>query len=362
MNIPFPGRAGVLLAALILIAGCGKPEAPPEPLRSVLTQIVGAPVEEGSASYAGEVRSRYETPLGFRIPGKLAARLVDIGAQVKAGDVLARLDPTDTVLSAAAAKAQLDLAEADVRRYRELRDKNFVSQAVLDAKETAYRAAKAQADLAGNQSAYTVLRADQEGVVGQVMAEVGQVVGAGQAVIRLARTDTLEVAVAIPESRVQAVRSLRAAKVRLWTDASKPYEGTLRELSAVADSLTRTYAARVAILNPDEEVMLGMTANVTFVRGAGATSAVGGSEYAPQIHVPLTAIFQREGNPALWVVATDQTVSLRPIKVASYGEVTAAIESGVKPGERIVAAGVHKLTVGERIKAVDQQPKAPLVP
>lgn len=352
-------RSVLLPASLLIVAGCGKPEAPPEPMRSVLTQVVGAAAENASATYAGEVRSRYETQLGFRIAGKVSTRAVDVGTRVAAGDVLMRLDPADTGLTMMAAKAQSDLAEADVRRYRELRSKNFVSQAVLDAKETAYKAARAQADLAANQSSYTVLRADHDGVVAQVAAEVGQVVAAGQPVVRLARPDALEVAFAVPEARVQAVRSLKVAEVSLWAEGGRTYASALRELSAVADPLTRTYAARVSILKPDEHVMLGMTANVTF---PGERGGVGASGAASRIQVPLTAIFQQEGKPALWVVAPDQTLSLRPIKVAAFGEVTAILESGVTVGERIVVAGVHKLNAGEKIKAVDQLPKAPLVP
>ena len=352
-------RASLMLAALSLVTACGKAPLPPEPLRPVLTAVLGERADDSAPAYSGEVRSRYETPLGFRIPGKIAARLVDAGARVKSGDVLMRLDPVDTALTAASAKAQLDLAQADVERYRELRGKNFVSQAVLDAKETAYKATKAQADLAANQSAYTELRADHDGVVAQVAAEVGQVVAAGQAVVRLARTDALEVAFAIPETRVQAVRSIKVAEVSLWAEGSRRYPATLRELSAVADPLTRTYAARASILEPDEHVMLGMTATVIF---PGETGGVGASGTASRINVPLTAIFQQDGKPALWVVAADQTISLRPVKVASFGEVTAVLESGVAVGERIVVAGVHKLTAGEKIKAVDQLPKAPLVP
>jgi multidrug efflux system membrane fusion protein len=341
-------RGSLVLGTLLLAGACGKMAPPPEPPRPVLTSILGTSDESGAASYSGEVRSRFETPLGFRIPGKIAARLVDAGAQVKAGDVLARLDPADTALSAAAADAQLDLAAADVRRYRELRDKNFVSQAALDAKETGFKAARAQGDLARNQSSYTVLRADQAGVVELVAAEVGQVVAAGQTVMRLARTDTLEVAVAIPETRMPDLRLLKAAEVSLWADEKARYQGVLRELSPVADALTRTYAARVSILNPDARVMLGMTANVKFLRDRATSGS--------RLSVPLTAIFQQEGKPALWIVGADQTVSLRRVTIASYGETTAILESGAQAGERIVVAGVHKLSAGEKIKAVDQVP------
>ena len=342
-------RAAFVLSALSLAAACSKAPLPAEPLRPVLTAVIGERADDGAPVYSGEVRSRYETPLGFRIGGKIAARLVDVGARVKAGDVLARLDPADSALSASAANAQLDLASADMSRYRELRAKNFVSQAALDAKETSFKSAKAQADLARNQSDYTVLRADHAGVVEAVAAEVGQVVGAGQTVIRVARTDALEVAVAIPEGRLP--ERFKGAEVTLWADEQASYQGVLRELSPVADALTRTYAARVAIIKPDTRVQLGMTAKVRFLADKAPVDAA-------QLAVPLTEIFQQDGQPALWIVGADPTLSLRPVAVAAYGEQSATLGGGVKAGERIVVAGVHKLSAGEKIKPVDQQPSS----
>ena len=341
-------RAVLCAGVSLVLVACDKAVPPPEPVRPVLTAVVGASSGGAEATYTGEVRSRYETQLGFRIPGKIAARLVDVGASVKAGEVLARLDPADTILSAAAATAQLELADADLRRYRELRSKNFVSQSALDAKETTFKATKAQADLARNQSSYTVLRADHAGVVAAVAAEVGQVVAAGQTVVRVARTDALEVAVAIPEVRMPDMRSLKTAEVSLWADQRASYPAVLRELSQVADPVTRTYAARVAILKPDARVALGMTANVTFLRDKADASA------NATLGVPLTAIFQMDGKPALWIVGTDETLSLRAVDVAALGETTATLNGGVNAGERIVIAGVHKLTAGEKIKVVDQ--------
>jgi hypothetical protein len=175
-------------------------------------------------------------------------------------------------------------------------------------------------------------------VIGLIAAEVGQVVAAGQTVMRLARADTLEVAIAIPEGRMPEVRALGAAEVTLWADDKARYAGALREVSPVADPLTRTYAARVSIDQPDARVLLGMTAKLRFLRRDGST----------RLTVPLTAIFQHDGKPALWIVGADGTVSLRPVAVASYREDTAVIESGARAGERIVVAGVHKLTAGER--------------
>lgn len=341
-------RRRYLFCLLIpLLVACGKKDVAPEPLRPVLTQVVGAVSGAELSTYSGEVRSRYETPLGFRVAGKIKARLVNTGATVKAGEVLARLDPADMALSAASANAQLELALADVRRYRELREKNFVSQAALDAKESAYKAAKAQADLAHNQSSYTELRADKDGVVQQISAEIGQVVTAGQTVLSVARTDTLEVAVAIPEARVADVRLRKAAEITLWSDEQARYKGVVREISQAADPVTRTYAARVSILDPDARVLLGKTANVRFGRDGSE------SQVKEKMTVPLTAVFQQDGKPALWVVAADQTIALRRVEVASFGETSAVLDGGVSRGERIVIAGVHKLTAGEKIRMVD---------
>lgn len=345
-------RRLLVLPLLAVLAGCGKESPSPEPPRPVLTRVVGETAGDEILSYSGEVRSRYEIPIAFRIPGKITARLVDTGAVVKAGEVLARLDPADTVLSVAAASAQLELAGADLGRFRNLRERNFVSQAALDAKEAGFKAAQAQADLARNQAAYTVLKADQAGVVGLVAAEVGQVVAAGQTVLRLARADALEIAIAIPEARMPEVRALGAATVTLWADDRASYTGTLREVSPVADPVTRSYAARVAIDNPDSRVLLGMTARLRFLRHAGST----------RLAVPLTAIFQHHGRPALWVVGADQTIALRPVSLASYRGDSAVLESGVQTGERIVVAGVHKLTSGERIRVIEQPPLAEPLP
>jgi RND family efflux transporter MFP subunit len=339
-----------VLPVSVFLASCGKEAPKPEPLRPVLTRVLGDTAGVEAVTYSGEVRSRYETPLGFRIPGKISARLVDAGALVKAGDVLAKLDAADTALSAASAEAQLTLAEAEVKRYRQLRTQNFVSQAALDAKEATLKAAQAQASLARNQSAYSVLRADQSGVVGLVSAEVGQVVSAGQTVFRVARADALEVSISIPEVRMPEVRALKDAEVSLWTDSSAKYKAVLRELSPVADPTTRTFAARISIVDPDARVLLGMTANVHFLR----------SSTDSRLTVPLAAIFQEAGRPALWVVSADQTVVLRPVDVASYGESLAVLSnsSGVRAGERIVIAGVHKLFAGEKIKIAEYGSKS----
>lgn len=346
---PSPPRfALITVPILALFAACSKGPTPPEAPRPVLTTLVRSDASDETFTYAGEVRSRYETPLAFRIPGKITARWVDAGAVVKPGDVLAKLDPADSASSLAAATAQLDLLAADLQRYRSLRERNFVSAAALDAKESSFKAARAQTELARNQAAYTVLRADQAGVVGLITGEVGQVVAAGQTVMRVARADTLEVAIAIPEVRMPNVRVREDAEVTLWADRRASYRGWLRELSPVADPLTRTYAARVAIRDPDARVLLSMTAKVRFLH----------ADVDARRRVPLTAIFQQEGRPAVWIVDAESKITLRAVSVAAYQEDTAVLDGGVNAGERIVVAGVHKLTEGEHITLVDAPPSS----
>lgn len=332
----------VLLSALALLvpllAACGEAPPPPAVVPLVKTLTVGAGGGAASRGYSGEVRARHETTLAFRVGGKLVERLVDVGAQVKAGQPLARLDAADLALQASQAEAQRALAAADARRYRDLRARNFVSQSALDARETALEAAAAQAALARNQAAYAVLRADRAGVIAQVLAEPGQVVGAGQTVFRLAQSGETEVAIAVPETQLAGLRPGMAAEVTLFTGQA-PLPGRLRELSPVADPATRTYAARVTLLDGRGAAALGMTATVRFAqpREMGLT-------------IPLAALFQQGSDHAVWIIGADHTVGLRAVQVAGYSDDGALIGGGLQAGERIAAAGVHKLTAGQSVR------------
>lgn len=336
-------KAWSLMLATALLAACSKELPPPAPPKLVRTLVVGAADAATARSYSGEVRARYETPLGFRVGGKIAARLVDAGARVKAGQPLARLDAADAALQAAQAEANRALAEADARRFRDLRARNFVSQAALDAKETALKAADAQAGLAKNQSAYTTLVTDHDGVVATVLAEPGQVVTSGQPVLRVARDGEREVAIALPEGEVAGLAPGAQAEISLWSAGGKTYRGRLRELAPAADAATRTYAARVTVLDPDAALALGMTASVRFAAPAAPKTPI----------VPLAALYQQDGEPAVWLVGADQSVTLRKVRVAAYTDAGAAVAEGLAPGERIVAAGVHKLSAGEKVRLAD---------
>lgn len=341
----------LLLAVAAGLAACGKDEASvPKVERPALTHVVGARADGAGNVYSGEIRARHEAQLGFRIGGKIVERLVDAGAAVRAGQPLARLDAADTALQASSAEAQFQLAEADAERYRELRARGFVSQAALDAKETALKAAAAQAGLARNQAAYTTLRADRDGVVAAALAEAGQVVSAGQPVIRLAQEGGREVAISIPESQLVGLMIGAPAEISVWAFGGETarYTGRLRELAPAADPVSRTYPARVSLNDADARLALGMTARVRFVSSTGSGQAGSGG-----FIVPLTAIFQQGDKAAVWIVAADRSISLRPVQVAAWRDDGAVITGGLGGGERIVSAGVHRVVAGEKIRLLE---------
>ncbi len=329
----------ILFLLPLILAACSEPAPPVAPPKVVRTLIVGSGDTASGRVYAGDLHSRYETNLAFRIPGKVAARLVDAGAVVKAGQPLARLDAADASLQAVSAEAQRAMADADAKRFRDLRAKNFVSAAALDGKETALKAAEAQAGLAKNQAAYTTLVADRSGVIAAVAAEPGQVVAAGQTVFRLAPDGEREVAIAFPENEIARFKPGMAAEVTLYS-GDKPIAGKIREIAPMADAITRTYAARVSLSGADPRLPIGQTATVRF-----PDSGVGKS-----IQLPLAAIFQQGKQSAVWIVGADNTVTLKPVTVSIMTDAGAVVSEGLAGGERIVAAGVHKLSAGEKVR------------
>lgn len=346
-----------LTPLLAILVGCSETrESAPVP-PPVLVRTVRASAEAVSNSYTGDVRARHEADLGFRIGGKLIERRVDVGASVRRGQILARLDPQDSALSARAAAAQraaaetdLALAQAEYDRAVGLKEKNFISGSVLDARRSALDAAKsrvqqarAQADLAANQAAYTTLTADRDGVATAILAEPGQVVAAGQPIARIAQPGEREVLIHVPESRIADLRVGLAAQVRPWA-ADREYAGEVREIAPAADAATRTYAVRVAVAKTDEGLPLGATAGVV----------IGGAARTESIRLPLPAVTQHDAGPEVWVVTADQRVEPRPVGVAAWREDSALIATGLTPGERVVVAGVHKLVAGQLVRPVEQ--------
>ncbi len=309
---------------------------------------------------AGTVVPRIESTLGFRVAGKITARTVDVGTIVKPGDLIAQLDPADYRLAVDNARAALASADADYarakadhERYLNLRGSAAFTPQTMEQRQSLAATALARVDQARSQLAsaennlaYTELRADSPGVVTLVQAEVGQVMAQGQGVVKVARTDELEILVGVPENRLKVVREASAASFELWSDPGRRHAARLRELSPSADPMTRTYPARFSVVEPPEFIGLGMTATLAFERPDGA----------PVAEVPLSAIFQRGTQPAVWVVDRQTgTVTLRPVTVARWRDEQAAIASGVKDGELIATAGVHKLEPGQKVKPLQPQ-------
>lgn len=345
---------GVVALAAALTA-CEKPVAKLEDVRPVRTVVVQASNVTLDMELPGEVRPRIESGLGFRVGGKVVLRKVDVGAVVHRGDILMQIDPTDLRLAQAqanaavlAAKSNLELANADWKRYKDLRDKNFVAQAVLDAKQTALDAARASYEQATagmrvqtNQASYTTLVADEDGIVTGIDAEVGQVVGAGVPVVRVARTKEKEIVVNIPESKIDRLRSLTEIRVHTWANSGVAREGRIREVSPTADPVTRTYRARISIIDPGADVQLGMTAYVRMI----STSA---SSY---IKLPISAFQQVKEGSMVWVV-DNGVANPHVVRVGDADGNDLVVLAGLSNGQTVVTAGVHSLKPGQKVKVL----------
>jgi membrane fusion protein, multidrug efflux system len=353
-------RPLALVLTGLALAACSKPEPAPEPVRAVKVITVAVASFGASHDFSGEVRARVESRLGFRVAGKITRRQAELGQRVKAGQVLAQIDPQDFRLAADAARAQVaaaqtnrDLAAADYRRYAALKDQNFISGAELERRDSALKAAQAQLEQAqaqlaaqGNQAAYANLVADVSGVVTAVEAEPGQVVQAGTAVVRIAQDGPRDAVFSVPEDKVAAVAVGSPVRVRAWA-ANTEIAGTVREVGASADPVTRTYAVKVA-LPADAALPLGATVYVT----PRALSAAG----TPVIKLPTSALRQDGQASAVWVLdPASMTVRSQTVLIATADGNEAVIASGLQPGMRVVSAGVHVLSPGQKVTIYQQK-------
>ena len=340
----------------LLLVACSRPAPQPEAIRTVRTLTVAPASAAGQQEHAAEIRARSEVRLGFRVGGKLLARPAEVGQRVRAGEVLARLDPEDLRLSQQAAAAAVqaaqvshDLSLADFRRFKELRDQGFISGAELDRREAALKAAaaqleqaRAQAAVQGNQAAYATLVATAPGVVVAVEAEPGSVLAAGTPVLRLALDGPRDAVFAVPEDAVAAARALigraGAVGVTLW-GAGERLPATVREVAAAADPVTRTFLVKADLSAP--QLQLGQTATVTIELPPVPAATL----------LPLTAVKELKGRSAVWVVdPASQVVRTREIEVGGAQGNEVIVRSGLRAGERVVTAGVHVLTEGQRVR------------
>ncbi len=343
----------VLLVSAAL-AGCSRPPAAEDPVRAVKVQTVGASAYGTAPEFSAEVRARVETPIGFRVAGKILRRQAELGQRVQAGQVLAELDPQDYRLAADAARAQQaaaqtsrDLAAADLQRYRELRAQNFISSAELERRESTYRSAQAQLEQAqaqlasqGNQTRYATLVADVAGVVTAIDAQPGQVVSAGTPVLRIAQDGARDVVFAVPEDRAAQIKPGSAVAVRGWAGGPE-LQGQVREVAASADPVTRTYTVKVAI-----DAATAPPLGATVYARPQALSHVG----APVLKLPTSALRQEGGGSAVWVLDKgSMTVRSQPVQVATADGNEAVIAQGLEPGMQVVVAGVHVLAPGQKV-------------
>ena len=349
-------RLAVVGLACLALSACKQEKKAEggEPIRLVRTLTLAAAADTRLLRYSGAVRARIETALGFRVPGKLVERLVDVGQKVEAGRPLARLDPTDLKLSLQTAEANVAAARARVKvtddaraRARALNTKGFMADSNLDQADLAFDQAKAALeaavyarDQAANQIGYADLKADADGIVTEIRADVGQVVAAGTPVVSLARDDEKEVAIAVPEQDVVRFRLDQKVSVRFWADRDLVLAGTVREIAGSADAASRTYAIRVSLAD-DARVRLGMTATVE--------AEVPVSEGT--IVVPAAALSGEPGKPRLWIVdPSAHTVAPRDVVLGPVAPDGVRILSGVTPGEVIVTAGTQFLTPGRKVR------------
>ena len=343
----------ILFLASTVLTACEKPVEPLPPPRPALVTIVGKSAANNAMVLVGEVKSRFESNQGFRIKGKIIERKVDVGSFVKKGQVIARLDASDTNLSAAAASADVRAAEAnqalarsEVERQRLLVDKKFISQSSLDKYEAQLKTAdarvnqaKAQAAVSGNQSRYTALVADRDGVVTQIRAEPGQVVDAGETIAQVVDTKQIEVLVAVPESRMAGLKVGDNVTIKLWADREKTYAGKVREIAPEASSTTRAFDVRVSITDADEAVKLGMTAGVRLAQAE-----------ADEITIPTSALTQINGKSSVWLIDKNGIASPRQVTAGQYTENGVMITSGLNVGEMVAIAGVHTLIKGQKVR------------
>jgi membrane fusion protein, multidrug efflux system len=361
---PSLARAAMPALVCLAFAACQRHEAPAPAPRPVVAMAAQADQHTPRSALPGQVQSRYSTPLSFRINGKILERRVRLGDSVKAGQVVARLDPADAEKNSASARAQLDAAEHQLVYAKQQLDRdraqaaeNLIAPAQLEQTQNAYASALAQrnqaqqqAGLAGDQLRYATLTADRAGFITAEQADTGQNVNAGQAVYTLAWSGDIDVICDVPEASLAAFAVGQQASITLPALPGRTFKARVRELSPAADAQSRTWRAKLTLDAPTRDVRLGMTADVAF----DAAQTTAGASFT----IPSTALFHDKGQAAVWIVKKPgDALELRRVQVARYGERTVTLSGGVEAGERVVWQGVHTVSAGEKVRVV-----APLHP
>jgi RND family efflux transporter MFP subunit len=351
------GSALIPVALSLALAACSQSAADPRTGPQLVRVATAGTAGQGTREFTGVVSARVQSDLGFRVPGKIVQRLVDTGQVVRRGQPLMRIDRTDLALATvsqagnvAAARAKAIQTASDEKRYRDLVSAGAISasaydqaKAAADAARAQLAAAQAQAGVARNEAGYSVLLADADGVVVETLAEPGQVVTAGQTVVRLAHSGPREATISLPETIRPAIGSTASASV---FNTSGSATARLRQLSNAADPQTRTFDARYVLEGAAANAPLGATVTIRLADPKVAASAM---------EVPLSAIFDNGHGPGVWIVGgSPLKVAWRPVRLAGLGEETATLTGGIQPGERFIALGAHLLHQGEEVRVADQ--------
>ncbi len=350
----------ILLGCLliVLLSDCSKPPSAEVPPRPALVTVVGEKTSAQGMILVGEVRPRYESSQGFRVNGKIIKRNVEVGAYIKKGQVLAYLDPLDNRLNVTAALAAVSAAEADkslalaeLNRQRQLFAKKFISASAFDIKEAQYITAsaklaqiKAQAHVTENQMQYVNLSSDRDGVITMIHAEPGQVIQAGEVIVKIADTQATDVSVAAPESRMSEVKLNAQVMVKLWANQTETYTGVVREISPIADAATRAFNVRITINHADAVIKLGMTAGVHF----NVTDSLATSGYL----IPSRALTEINNKPIVWVIDENNKAQPREVITGPFREDGVLIKEGLQVGEKVAIAGVHTLIKDQIVKPI----------
>lgn len=323
----------------------------------VRTLTVGQISSEVNNTYPGEVKGRYESSLAFQVTGKISSRAVNVGDHVSAGQILMTLDPKDVNQNVESASAQLASAAANQKlaadnaaRYNKLYASGAVSEAVrdqyntqLEAANATLRQAQAQANASGNQLSYTQLVSDTDGVIASISGEIGQVAAAGSPMVTVVKSGEREIQINVPEN--VALHVGQKASVSFWALPDVSVSGIIREISPIADSITRTYKVRVSVPDLPQQAKLGMTAKVSL-------ADVEASAAADEFVIPATALYQVNGKTQVWLVRNDEAV-LQDVKVAGYNGNNVRIASGLTKGDTLITAGLAKLVEKQKVRIAE---------
>jgi membrane fusion protein, multidrug efflux system len=342
---------------MLVLGACQKEEkAAATPIRPVRTMTVQLQEGGEKVSLTGEIQARYEADIGFRVDGKVLERPVDVGTAVKKGELLARLDPQQYRQDLEVAKSEVAAAEAEVTRseaqeyrQRELLKNGHTTRVQYDQALKTFKTAQAQLDAArakqvqaSENLGYTDLKADYDGVITAVGANAGQVVSSGQMVVRLARPEEREAVFNVAEGTFKGVPKDPAVEVDLVSNPEIKTVGKVRYVSPQADPATRTYTVRVSL--PDAPLQMRLGANVI-----GSVTL----DQRQTVAIPGSALFQKDGKPAVWLVEKDNTVQLKPIAVERYQGDSVIVGDGLAEGDIVVTAGVQKLLPGQKVALMD---------